>query len=111
MQVDKDTQNNIQELQVLEQNLQTITMQKQAFQAELGETENALTELSKTKQEAYKIIGQIMIKADNNDLQKELNEKKELVSLRLKTLEQQEASLVKSTETLREKVLKQVEKK
>ena len=110
MQVNKDTENNIQQLQVLEQNLQSVSMQKQAFQAELTEVENALVELGKTKQEAYKIVGQIMIKSDPKDLQKELNEKKELISLRLKTLEQQEKSLSKSAEELREKVLKEVEK-
>ena len=61
--VDKETEKNIQELQILEQNLQSIMMQKQAFQLELSEVENALEELKKSGDEVYKIVGQVMIKA------------------------------------------------
>ena len=45
--LDKQTEAQIQELQVLEQNLQNILMQKQAFQLELAEVENALKEIKK----------------------------------------------------------------
>ena len=39
----------IQELQILEQNLQNLSLQKQAFDFELSESEHALEELSGSK--------------------------------------------------------------
>ena len=42
MKIDAETGKKIQELQILEQNLQNLLMQKQAFQIELNEIENAL---------------------------------------------------------------------
>ena len=72
--MNKETDKKIQQLQLVEQNLQNIMMQKQSFQMQLMENENALNELEKTKKEAYKIVGTIMISADKEDLKKELNE-------------------------------------
>lgn len=106
MKIDKETQEKIQELQSLEQNLQPIILQKQAFQLELNETESALSELAKTKEDAYKIIGNIMLKVSKTELEKELNEKKEILSLRLKSIDKQESSLQAKTEKLREEVMK-----
>ena len=48
MEFDKETQEKIQELQAFEHTFQNILMQKQAFQIELSETENALKEVEKT---------------------------------------------------------------
>jgi len=110
MEIDQETQKQIQELQILEQNLQNIMMQKQALQLEVTEVENALTELKKAGKEVYKITGQIMIAADKDDLEKELKQKKDLVSLRLKSLDKQEEGLASSSEKLRKEVLGKVQK-
>jgi len=110
MDIDEQTQKQIQELQILEQNLQNIMMQKQALQLELSEVENALTELKKAGKEVYKITGQIMIGANKEDLEKELKQKQDLVSLRFKSLDKQEETLVKSSEKLRQEVLDKVQK-
>ncbi|MEK6820651.1 MAG: hypothetical protein AABX71_02985 [Nanoarchaeota archaeon] len=42
MKLDKQTKEKIEELNMMEQNLQNFSMQKQAFQIELNETESAL---------------------------------------------------------------------
>jgi len=86
-------QEQIQEIQILEQNLQSLLMQKQAFQLELNETDSALHSLEKADDEVYKITGQILIKADKLDLKKELAEKKKLLELRLKAIENQESKI------------------
>ena len=52
----------IQQMQFMEQNLQSILMQKQAFQMEISETTSALNEVEKSKDDVYKIVGQLMIK-------------------------------------------------
>lgn len=110
MKVNKDMQDKIQELQILEQNLQALLMQKQAFQLELNETENALQEVSKTKDSVYKITGQIMIKAGKEEVEKELKEKTQILSLRLKTIEKQESNFKEKLERLREEFTKEMEK-
>ncbi|MFC1727983.1 prefoldin subunit beta [Nanoarchaeota archaeon] len=102
-------QEDIQQLQLMEQSLQQFLMQKQTFQAQLMEIESALSELSKTKQ-AYKIIGNIMIASSNEDLKKDLEQKKEILSLRVKNLEKQEEKLKESASKLQSEVLKEMKK-
>jgi len=108
MDIDKETQQKIQQLQVFEQNFQQILMQKQAFQMELTETENALSEIAKSKDDIYKMIGQIMIKTEKKKIEDELKKKQELLSLRLKTFEKQETELTKQLEDLRKEVMAKI---
>lgn len=102
--IDEATTRQIQELQILEQNLQSLMMQRQAFQVEENEIENALNELKKTKEDAYKIIGQVMIKADKTELEKDLKHKKELIALRIKSIEKQENIIREQVTRLREDI-------
>jgi len=110
MNLDKETQEKIQELQFLEQNFQQISIQKQAFQLELNETESALAEIEKTNEDVYKIVGNIMVKMGKSDIQKELKGKKEILALRFKSIEKQESSFREKTEKLREEVVKSMKK-
>lgn len=110
MNVDKETEKQIQELQILEQNLQNFVMQKQAFQLELSEVENAINELKNAGDEVYKIVGQIMIKSSKTNTEKDLKEKQELISVRLKSIDSQEKVLEKKAEVLRKKVLGKIQK-
>lgn len=110
MDMDKETEAQIKELQLLEQNLQSILMQKQAFQMELGEVENALEELEKANDEVFKIVGNIMIRSSKDTLKKDLSQKKDLISLRLKSFSTQEKALEENSESLRKKVLSKIQK-
>jgi prefoldin beta subunit len=106
--MNKELQEQIQRLQMLEQNLQQFLLQKQAFQFELNETENALKEINETKEDVFKLTGQIMIKASKDDLEKELSQKKDVLELRLKAIEKQESNLKKETEKIRGEVMKKI---
>ena len=97
---------NIQEIQFLEQGLQNILYQKQAFQMELSETKEALNELEKSKDEVFKVIGQIMIKSDKTKIKEEFLTKIKIFELRIKELEKQEASLTTRIEKIRDDDLK-----
>jgi prefoldin beta subunit len=108
MKLTKETQEKIQELQLLEQNLQNLLMQKQAFQMELNEVENAYSEVAKTKDEVYKITGQVMLKANKEEVEKELKEKKDILNLRVKSIEKQENSFSEKLEKIREQVTKEI---
>ena len=101
---DKEVQEKVAQLQLLQQNLQTLLVQKQQFQMQLNEIESASTELANAKQ-AYKIIGNIMVLSSQENLKKELSEKKEMIDLRLKNFEAQEERLQKKAEELQEAVL------
>ena len=105
-----DQNQKIQEIQFLEQNLQNLLLQKQAFQMELSETQSALKEIESSGDEVFKIIGQLMIKTDKAKMQKELENKDKLLSLRIKTIEKQETSLAEQLEKLREEIMKEMKK-
>jgi len=98
-------QNKLQEMQILEQNLQNLLMQKQAFQLELRETESALEEVEKSGDDVFKIVGQLMIKSDKKTVVDGLSKKKKLLDLRMKTMQNQEDILTKRLEELREDLL------
>jgi len=106
MEIDEKTKEKIQEIQILEQNLHNLLLQKQAFQMELNETENALSEIEKTKEDVFKIISNLMIKTDKSKLKEELNRKKDLLNLRLKSIDSQENEFSSQLEDLRKEVMK-----
>ncbi len=107
MSLSKDAQESIQRLQMMEQNMQSLNMQKQQFQAQLFELESALKEVF-TAPAVFKIVGGIMIGTDKSVLQQEMQGKKELVELRLQTLEKQETQLKDKAKRLQEEVLASV---
>jgi len=106
--LNEEMQNKIQEIQILEQNLRNLLLQKQAFQIELNETENALSEILNSKDDVFKLIGQIMIKSNKDKLSEELKKKKELLSLRLDSIEKQESEATKNLEELRKDIMKNI---
>lgn len=109
MDIPKETQESISKLQLIEQNMQNLLMQKQQFQAQLFEVESALKEIEKTT-ESYKIVGNVMIKADKADIKKELDQKKELIDLRLKNIDKQEKQLKDKAEDLQKEVMSKIKK-
>ncbi|MBW2991089.1 prefoldin subunit beta [Candidatus Woesearchaeota archaeon] len=100
----KETQNKINQLSLMEQNMQNFALQKQQFQAQLMELESAEKELKDSK-EAYKIIGNIMIASDKEKVKKELAEKREVLKTRIESFEKQEAKLKEKAEDLQKEVL------
>jgi len=106
--MNKETEEKIQQLQLLEQNLQNVLMQKQTFQMQLMESENALKEINKTKKDVYKIIGTIMVSSNKEELKKELKEQKEVLDLRLKNLEKQENNFKEKAEDIQKEVMKEI---
>ncbi|MFW5991120.1 MAG: prefoldin subunit beta [Candidatus Nanoarchaeia archaeon] len=91
---------NTEKLQMLEQNIQNYSRQRQQFQLHLKEVESAIAELEDTD-ESYKIIGNIMVKSSKDKLKKELNDKKRAYDVRIKNLQEQEEKLKKKSEELR----------
>jgi len=105
----KDKNEKMHEMQILEQNLQNLLLQKQAFQIELTETQSALKEIQNSKDEVFKIVGQLMIKTEKSKIKEELSNKEKILSLRTKTFEKQEASLMERLNSLRDEIIQQRE--
>ena len=100
----KETDEKISQLQILEQNLQGFLLQKQSLHTQLLEVDSALLELGKTDT-AYKIVGNIMVKTRKDALQKDLNEKKEIINLKMKSIERQENKIKESMQSTQKEVL------
>ena len=109
MEVSKETEQKIGQLQMFEQSLQTFLGQKQQFQVQLVEVESALGELESTNK-AYKIIGNIMVENDKNELKADLQSKKEMLELRIKTMEKQESQVRERASKLQSEILKKIKK-
>jgi len=80
-------------------------MQKQAFQMELNETDKALEEVDKSEGDIFKIVGQVIIKTNKEKINEDLKKKKELLALRLESIEKQEKELTTQLEDLRKDVM------
>ena len=104
MEMTKETQEKIGQLQLIEQNMQNMMAQKQQFQAQMVEIESALKELKNSKT-AYKIVGNIMVSSDRESLEKDLNEKKEMMELRIKALEKQEEQVKEKAQKIQQEVM------
>lgn len=110
MKMGKETEQSIAQLQLLEQNITTLAMQRQAFQGQLLEIENALKETEKASGTVYRIIGNVMIASSKDEIKKDLESKKEMLDLRVKNFEKQEEKLKEKAEQLQSSVLKELKK-
>ena len=109
-----EAQQVLMEMQAFQQQMQTVLMQKESLSIQNMETDKALEELGKTEHDdVYKAVGPILIKSTKKELVKELNEKKETIDLRLKSLQKQETRLkdkLKEAQEQFEEIFKEQEK-
>ena len=100
-------QDKIQEMQILDQNVQNLFLQKQSFQIEISETQLALKEIENSGDEIFKMVGQLMIRSDKAKVKEELLNKERFLDIRIKSIEKQESYLTEKLEKLREEIIKQ----
>jgi prefoldin beta subunit len=105
------SQEKLEEMQLIDQTLQQILLQKHAFQMELSETNTALSEIENANDEVYKIVGQLMIRGEKSKIKDELLNKQKIIDLRLKSLEKQESSLTEKLEKIRDELMGSKESK
>ena len=104
------TSSKIAQLQLLQQNLQNLMAQKQQLQNQVIELNSALTEI-KTTDKAYKIVGKIMLAAPQAQLVKDLEQQKEVVDVRIKTISQQEEKLQHRFEEVQKEAVQEMQSK
>lgn len=99
-------QSKINQLQLLQQNMQNLLIQKQQLQNVLLEIDSALQEI-KSSEKCYKILGHIMVASPKDAVSKELAEKKEMNLLRLKNYLSQEEKLKKSMADIQKEIMQE----
>jgi prefoldin beta subunit len=108
--LDPETQQKIQELQMMEQSFQQLLMQKNAFSMESNETDFIIKEVEKTSGEVSRIIGnQVVIKTTKEEILEDMKNKKKLIDTRMKSIDEQEKDFSKKIETIREEVMKKIQ--
>lgn len=101
-----EVEEKIVKLQDIQEQLRMILIRKQQLQLQLAESQNALEEVEKLSEdcEIYKAAGYVMFKASKSKVLEELQDKRDTLELRIKTLEKQESLLRKQFEDLRRDV-------
>ncbi len=103
--ISEETKNLVIQFQNYQQQLQSVLIQKESLKLQAMEIERALNELKENKEKkAYKIVGQVMILKPVEELKKELNETKENINIRIKSLEKTEERLSNKLKELQEKL-------
>ncbi len=102
----QQAQQLLEQAQMHQQQLQSLVAQKEALNMQTTEIQKALTELSTTKDDVYKVAGPILIKTDLESVKKELGDKLDFISLRIKTLEKSEKRLKEQFEEISQKLSK-----
>ena len=102
---EKESKEKINKLQMMEHNLQQLDQQRQQMQAQMFELESAMGALDGAKT-AYKIVGSVMVHSDPATVLKELQEKKEVLDVRIQSIEKQEQKLRDSAKALQDDVMK-----
>ncbi|WP_267496979.1 prefoldin subunit beta [Candidatus Methanoliparum sp. LAM-1] len=99
-------QNQIMQLQQIQVQLQALQEQKTQIEAILRDSDDALEELNKAKDDeiVYKSVGEILVKSTKDDAIKELTEKKEMMNIRKQTLDRQEERLKNRLNQLQEQL-------
>lgn len=106
--MNNESQEKINRLSQLEQSAHQFLNQRQMIQTQILEIESALKELE-TSENSYKIIGNIMVKSNKTDLNKELNSKKQMLEIRVKSIEKQEKLIKEKASALQKEVMANME--
>ena len=93
----------IGQLQIYNQQLQNIIMQRQTFSLQSREIDKALEEIEKADDDIYRSIGPVLIKVPKEKLKKDLAEEKEEVEVKLKAADKQESRLKEKVNEIQQK--------
>ena len=102
-------QNQIAQFQQLQQQLQSVLSQKFRMEAQLRETQMTIEELNKSAEDVaiYRNVGSLLIKAsDKASVLKDVEDDKETLEIRIKTLDRQEKALRDKYNTMQDQLSK-----
>jgi prefoldin, beta subunit, archaeal len=105
-QIPPQIQNQLAQLQQVQQQAQSLAMQKSQIESMQKESEMALDELQKLPEDVvvYRSVGELQIKSSKEESVSKLNEKVETLSLRLQSISRQEERISKRFTQLQEQI-------
>ena len=109
----QEMQGKIMQFQQIQQQVQVIAQQRYQIDMQVTEIDKTLEELAKLKKGAaiYKSVGTILVKCDDKEgLRTELEEKKETLGIRTKTLTNQEKTLREMHQNLQKELTEALQK-
>ena len=105
----QEAQELVSEFQHYQQQMQSLLMQKESMRMQSLEMEKALEELNSTTQKsAYKITGGIMVSKPVENLKQELDETKEAIDIKMKSVEKMEEKISLKLKELQTKLKEMV---
>lgn len=105
--VSPQLQNQISQFNQLQQQLQQVASQKLQMNAQVKEIERTIAELDKSTGDVYKNVGSLLVKVDDKAAVKaELEDSKETLEVRIKSVERQETGLREKYNSLQETINK-----
>ena len=72
---------------------------------EITETQSALKEIENSQDDAYKLIGQLMIRISKLKIKEELSNKEKILNLKIKNFEKQEKYFSEKIEQIRKQII------
>lgn len=95
--------------QLFQQQLQSLMFQKETLSLQAAEIKKATEEIENTKETSvYKITGPILVKTNKKEVKKDLDEKEEAISIRIKMLEKNEMKIKDKLNEIRNDLTKNV---
>jgi prefoldin beta subunit len=92
------------EYQMLQERLQSLTMQKDQFSVQKEEYKEAFEELEKSSGKVYLAVGGVIIEVTKDKAVEDLKEKRELTDTRLNIITKQLDEATQKEKTLREQI-------
>ena len=104
--ISPEAQQSFMQMQMFQQQMQSINVQKESLKFQKIEAEKALEELGKLKDDndVFKAVGPILIRSNKTDIEKELKEKMETAVVRLNVLEKQEEKIKEKVQEVQKKL-------
>jgi len=98
----------LEEFEVLRQTYLALIYQKQKIEEELLEVENAIKELENMKddEKVFIMIGNVLVRKDKKSVIEELKEKRDVLNIRIKSLDKQEVQLRERLTSLQNEIEK-----
>ena len=98
----EEIQKSLMEFERNRNQLMQVSQQKQQMQFQQSVLKKTLEELSKTEEKkVYQAVGNIMILKDVKEVKKDLQEQKESMDVRVKTMQKQEDALIEKLNKLK----------
>jgi len=102
----KQLEDDVKEYNATLGQLQILLFQKQQLKFQLDDMENALRELDKAKGTVYRNVGTLLLQSSRDEAANDLKERKELLGVRVSSIEKQEQKLRERMDELKKSIEK-----